>query len=302
MVIFAFPDYDSLATQLETAAPRGDFHVGRFDNGELFVRVLTEVRHDHCVILGSLAPPHERLLSFLLLAHTLKKDGCHKISAFLPYLAYTRQDKDKRGESLAATWIGALLKAAGIDEVFTIDVHSQRDRQLFPIPLLSTFPTELFANAIRKFGLTDATVVAPDNGAIRRCKDVNEALGRPAAAIPYFEKLRDGTGIKHSRLFGIVGPRVLIIDDMLDTGGTLISACKQLVEAGPHEIFIVVTHGLFTGVGWKELWSLNVQHIFCTDTIPALPAIREEQRITILPIREILREQLSGLQLIAAKQ
>lgn len=302
MVIFAFPGYDSLASQLETAGHRGEFNVGRFENGEIFVRVLTEVRHDHCVLLGSLTPPHERLLSFLLLAHTLKKEGCHKISALLPYLAYTRQDKDKRGESLAASWIGALLSASGIDEVLTVDLHSQRDQQLFPIPLISSFPTELFASAIRRFGLTDATVVAPDNGAIPRCKDVNEALLRPAAAIPYFEKLRHESGIKHTRLFGVVGRRALIIDDMLDTGGTLISACRQLVEAGTREIFIVVTHGLFTGTDWKRLWSLNVQRIFCTDTIPALPAIREEQRITILPIRELLREQLSGLQLIAAKQ
>ncbi len=302
MVIFALSGYDSLASQLETSGHRGEFHLGRFENGELFVRLLTEVRHEHCVLVGSLAPPHERLFSFALLAHTLKKEGCRKISAVLPYLAYTRQDKDKHGESLGAAWIGALLKTSGIDEVLTVDVHSRRDQQLFPIPLISSFPAELFANAIRRSGLTDATVVAPDNGAIPRCKEVNEALGRPAATIPYFEKLRDESGIKHTRLFGIVGRRALIIDDMLDTGGTLISACKQLIDSGTFEIFIVVTHGLFTGTDWKKLWSLNVQHIFCTDTIPALPAIREEQRVTILPIREVLREQLSGLQLIAAKQ
>lgn len=302
MVIFAFPEYAGLAEQLEGTSSRGEFRIGRFENGELFVRVLTSARHEHCVLLGSLAPPNERLLSLSLLAHTLKKEGCHKISALLPYLAYSRQDKDKPGESLAASWIGVLLKASGVDEVLTFDLHSQRDRQLFPIPLISTFPAELFAHAIRRFSLSDAILVAPDNGAIPRCQNLNEALGRLAAALPYFEKVRDETGIKHTKLFGIAGRKVLIIDDMLDTGGTLISACSHLVKAGTQEIFIVVTHGLFTGTAWKRLWSLNVQRIFCTDTIPAPPEIRGDERITILPIREVLQEQLSRLQLIAVKQ
>lgn len=300
MIIFPFADHLSLFERLGSDANRGSFQIDRFENGELFASVLTPVRREHCVLLGSIAPPDERLFSLALLAHTLKKEGCHKITALLPYLAYSRQDKDKHGQSLAAGWIGSLLQASGVDEAFTIDVHSKRDRNLFAIPLISTFPAELFAKAIRDFQLIDATVVAPDNGAIPRCQAVNEALGRPEAKISYFEKLRVEAGIKHVALFGNVGPRALIVDDMLDTGGTLISACEKLVAAGTRDIFIIVTHGLFTGIGWKKLWSLKVRRIFCTETIPASKEIMAESRITILPIGEVLRDQLSRLQVIAA--
>lgn len=297
-IVFPFPDYVSLFERLGSSAIQGSFQIGRFGNGELFASVLTPVRMEHCVLLGSIAPPDERLLSFALLAHTLKKEGCHKVTALLPYLAYSRQDKDKRGQSIAASWIGSFLQASGVDEAFTIDVHSKRDQQLFPIPLVSIFPAELFAKAIRNFHLTDATLVAPDNGAIPRCQAVNEALGRPSASVPYFEKLRDETGIKHVALFGSVGPRALIIDDMLDTGATLISACEKLIEAGAREIFIIVTHGLFTGTDWKKLWSLNVKRIFCTETIPPSKDVIKDSRITSLPITEVLREQLASLQSI----
>jgi ribose-phosphate pyrophosphokinase len=296
MIVFAFADYERLLGQLDPVPQRGAFEIGRFENGELFLSILSPVRTAHCVVLGSIAPPDERLLSLALLAHTLRKEGSTKVTAFLPYLAYSRQDKAKPGKSLAAAWVGSLLQASSIDEVFTIDVHSERDKQSFPIPLTSTFPAELFGHAIKKYQLTDATLVAPDNGAIPRCQAIHNSLGRPDADITYFEKKRDETGITHTGLFGNVGTRALIIDDMLDTGATLVSACEKLVQAGAREIYIMVTHGLFTGPGWKKLWSFRVQRIFCTETVPATEDILNEPRITRLPIAHLLQEQFSLLQ------
>jgi ribose-phosphate pyrophosphokinase len=294
VILFASPDYEPLLEGLQPPRQKGRFKVGRFENGELFISLQTPVRTAHCVVLGSITPPDERLLSLALLAHTLKKDGARKVTTFLPYLAYSRQDKEKPGESLAAAWVGFLLRASGVDEVLTVDVHSERDKQLFPVPLVSTFPAEIFANAIRKYRLTDATIVAPDNGAIPRCKAVNQALGRPAIDIPHFEKQRDERGIKHTDLLGEVSARVLIVDDMLDTGGTLISACEKLARGNAREIYIMVTHGLFTGAAWKKLWSLKVQRIFCTDTVPAIKDVLDEPRITTFPIVEHLMEQLTN--------
>ncbi len=296
MIAFAFADYEHLIEALGRVADKGTFEINRFTNGELFAVIRTPVRLAHCVVLGSIAPPDERLLSLALLAHTLKKEGSERVTAFLPYLAYSRQDKDKPGQSLAAAWVGSFLRASGVDEVVTIDVHSERDKQLFPVPLISTFPAEIFANAIRKHQLTDATIVAPDNGAIPRCKAVNKALSRPTASVPYFEKQRDETGIKHTDLCGKVGSRALIIDDMLDTGGTLISACEKLVQIDTQAIYIMVTHGLFTGTEWKKLWSLKVQRVFCTETVRATRDVLGEPRITTLAIVELLMEQLEHLQ------
>jgi ribose-phosphate pyrophosphokinase len=230
----------------------------------------------------------------MLLAQTLKKEGADKITAVLPYLAYSRQDKDKSGESLGTAWVGALLKSSGIDQVLTVDVHSERDKQLFPIPLISLSTAPLFADALVKHRLTNATIVAPDNGAISRCEAVKRAAGMPIGETPYFEKKRTAKGIIHRGPVGKVGAKAVVVDDMIDTGGTLVSACEQLRAADVEEIYILVSHGLFTESSWTKLWSLGVRRIFCTDTVPLRSGI-EAANITVLSVVPLIRERLSWL-------
>ncbi len=294
MILFALEKYEALGAALERMLPRlraGEFQVARYDNGELHAIVHTPVAFEHCVVLGSIAPPDEQFLSALLLANTLKKEGGAKVTALLPYLAYSRHDKDKPRESLAMALVGRLLEAAGVDQVITADVHSDAGKQLFPIPIISFEIAELFAGAIKKYELTEATIVAPDNGAIARSKAVQRAAGIPDGDTPYFEKQRTATGIAHVGPIGKVGSRVVMIDDMLDTGTTLVSACQKLVEAGVREIYIMITHGLFTGERWKQLWSFGVKRIICTDTVP-LPDGLDRRQIETLSIVPLLRQQL----------
>jgi ribose-phosphate pyrophosphokinase len=175
-----------------------------------------------------------------------------------------------------------------------VDVHSERDKQLFPIPLVSLSTAKLFAEAIRNHRLHDAVIVAPDNGAIARCEAVKCAARIPAGETPYFEKQRTEKGIVHRGPIGKVGPRVVIVDDMLDTGETLVSACEKLKQAKVEEIYILVSHGLFTGTKWKQLWSLGVKRIFCTDTVP-LRAEIDATNISILPVSPLLQEELSSM-------
>lgn len=118
----------------------GQFRATRFENGELHLTLQTPVAKEDCLVLGSIAPPDENLLSALLLAHTLKKEGARRVTAILPYLAYARDDKNKPGESMATAWAGSLACASGIDEVMTVDVHSERAKGLFPISVLSLSP------------------------------------------------------------------------------------------------------------------------------------------------------------------
>ena len=297
MILFAFSDYEPMARQLREIASvkLGRFTLTRFCNQELYAVVETPVSGQHCLVLGSIAPPDEQILSLLLLAHTLKKEGAFKLTAILPYLAYSRQDKLKRGESLATAWAGALLKTSGFDQVLTVDVHSQRDKQLFPIPLISLPTASLFAAAINNHRLNDAVIVAPDNGAVARCEAVKCAAGMPAGDTSRFEKQRTEKGIVHRGPLGKVGPRVVIIDDMLDTGGTLVSACEKLKQSKVEEIYILVTHGLFTGTKWTQLWSLGVKRIFCTDTVPLRAEINATD-ISILPVSALLHEKLSSME------
>jgi ribose-phosphate pyrophosphokinase len=296
MMLFTFSAYEDIAQQLQTipSLQAGRFTVGRYVNQELHASVEGPVSSEHCLILGTIAPPDERLLSVMLLARTLKKEGADKITAVLPYLAYSRQDKDKSGESLGTAWVGALLKSSGIDQVLTVDVHSERDKQLFPIPLISLSTATLFADAVKKHRLTNATIVAPDNGAISRCEAVKRAGGMPMGETPYFEKKRTEKGIIHHGPVGKVGTKAVVVDDMIDTGGTLVSACEQLRAAGVEEIYILVSHGLFTGSSWTKLWSLGVRRIFCTDTVPLRSGI-EAANITVLSVVPLIRERLSWL-------
>lgn len=293
MILFTFDAYKAMAATFEKAVHpvSGCFLVARFENGELHVDVQTPVASEDCFVLGSLAPPDEQLLSVLLLAHTLKKDGARRVIAILPYLAYARHDKNKPGQSLATAWTGSLAQASGLDQVITVDVHCESAKRLFPIPVVSLSPAGVFADALKRYGLGDATIVAPDEGAIGRCEAVKTAAGMAPGKIPYFEKHRTATGITHSGPIGKVGRQAVIVDDILDTGGTLLSACEKLVEAGVEEIHIMVTHGLFTGERWKELWRFGVKHIFCTDSVP-LPAGVDRSSIVMLSVAPLLEREL----------
>jgi ribose-phosphate pyrophosphokinase len=292
VILFAFEAYKVMETALEkaTGLTSGHFSARRFENGELHVDVQTPVRHEDCFILGSIAPPDEQMLTVLLLAHTLKKEGSGKVAAIFPYLAYDRHDKDKPGESLATAWVGAVARASGIDQVIAVDVHSERGRKLFPIPVVSFSPAHIFAQALSRFGLTQATIVAPDEGAIKRCEEVKKAAGMAPERVPYFEKQRGSTGIAHSGLIGDVGSHAVIIDDILDTGGTLVSACEKLRDVGVSEINIMVTHGLFTGERWKKLWQLGVTRIFCTDSVPITREV-DGSKIERLSIVSLLAQE-----------
>jgi ribose-phosphate pyrophosphokinase len=296
MILFRFSGYENIAQRLLAAAQVqvGRFSVARYANRELHACVEDAVSGEHCLTLGTIAPPDECLLSMLLLSETLKKEGAAKITAILPYLAYSRQDKEKSGESLGTAWLGSLLKSAGIDQVLTVDVHSERDKQLFPVPLISLSTDNLFAGVIKKYELMGATMVAPDNGAIDRCEAVKKAAGIPMGETAYFEKKRTEKGIIHHGPVGKVGAKAVIVDDMIDTGETLVSACEKLKATEVREIYILVTHGLFTGSSWMQLWSMGVQRIFCTDTVP-LHSDVDTANITVLSVAALIANGLRRL-------
>jgi ribose-phosphate pyrophosphokinase len=297
VILFALEAYTATAAALQSVIGQlqpGRFQVARFENGELHVEVETRSTAEHCVVLGSIAPPDEQLLSTLLLAHTLQKEGASKITAVLPYLGYARHDKDKPGQSIATAWAGSLVKASGCDQLITVDVHSQETKRLFPVPVVSLSSAGVFAEAIARYGLTGAAVVAPDEGAIGRCEAVRTAAGMAPGKVPYFEKHRTETGIIHAGPIGEVGRQAVIVDDILDTGVTLVSACEKLSTARVDEIDVMVTHGLFTGTRWKDLYRLGVKRIFCTDSVP-LPVGVDVERLVRLSVVPVLAKELLAI-------
>src|ERR1039458_10112066 len=178
-MLFSFPEYAHISKALHSLSflQTGQFSIARYDNQELHASVQSPVSGEHCFVLGSSAPPEQQMASTLLLAHTLRKEGAQHLTGVLPYLAYTRQDKVKPGESLATALAGTLFKAYGFDEIWAVDLHREHDKHLFPLTLVSFSPAGLFAECIRNLGLADTSIVAPDNGAIPRCEAVKSAAG-----------------------------------------------------------------------------------------------------------------------------
>jgi ribose-phosphate pyrophosphokinase len=270
LVPLALPAFEAL---LPPALARecGRVTVGRFANQELWVSVDVEVDGACCLVLGSIAPPDEQTIAFAMTTEALKLHGAARIVAMLPYLAYARQDKEEPGKSLGIAWVGEILRAGGVDELITIDIHSRRAAELLAMPVTSMSPAELFAAEIERADLRDATIVAPDDGAVERSRAVATAAGTEAP-IACLKKERTATGVTHRELTGeLLGRRAVVVDDILDTGGTLVSCCHELAHHGVEEVTVMVTHGLFTGERWKELLPL-VAGIYVTDSVPALAA------------------------------
>lgn len=280
----------------------GKFAVERFPNDELHVTLYTDVAERECIVLGSIAPPEVNMVSFLLLCHTLKKEGAQRVTAVLPYLAYSRHDKKEPQKSYAAAFIGDLLSASGVDEVVTVDVHSRSDVRLFPIPLISLSPAKIFEQEVSKLKFSNVTVVSPDEGALQRAGDIVKRL-KIKKEIAYVVKRRTSNGVKFVDLKGTVGKKAIVIDDILDTGKTLIACCEKIRERGAKEIYIMVTHGLFTGSEWEKLWGLGVKRIYCTDSVP-LPKYVSYKKIKVLSIIPLLAEKLEtdGKRLFTIKE
>jgi ribose-phosphate pyrophosphokinase len=295
LVHFALPGFESL---LSPSAPgaAGKLTVGHYVNRELTVAVRTEVAGKTCAVLGSVAPPAEQLLGLARLADTLKQLGAARVHAILPYLAYARQDREEEGRSLGVAWLGKLLRACGVDGLTTVDIHSPRAGELLEMPVSSLSPAELFANEVRRLGLLDATIVAPDEGARERSRALARAAGIEAP-VAYLRKQRSEAGVVHRELIGEVGARAIVVDDILDTGGTLISCCHRLHESGATEIAVMVTHGLFSGELWMELMPL-VTGMSVTDSVPSA-AVRMPGGVRIVPIRPLLEARLAELAVAA---
>ena len=162
-LLFSFAEYSYMSARLcdIPGVNPGQFSITRYENQDLHAEIESSVSGEHCFILGSIGAPDCQTLSLLLLAHTLRKEGAHRITGLLPYLAYSREDKIKPRESLTTAWVGALLDASAFDEIWTVDVHGQEDKRLIPLPIESLSPARIFGERLGKLGLTDVCFVSP---------------------------------------------------------------------------------------------------------------------------------------------
>lgn len=285
-VLFLQPPYGKIAAELLKSFPSmqcGTYAMGRFKDGEISLKIHTQVKGRGCLILGTLEPPDQNLIELSILAHTLKKEGAKKVTGFFPYLSYMRQDHDNPDTSLTTKWLADILESSGFDEIITIDIHSPLALSYFDIPVISISSAPFFAPELDQRDLEKTTLIAPDHGAIERCLDLQRALKR-TIPVAYFE------GEGNIKLNGKLSEKAVVFDDILDTGETLTLVCKYLHANKVADIIILVTHGLFHGNLWEDLWEYNVSEIYTTDTIPRTEhlAIKGISVLSIVPFLKAL--------------
>lgn len=286
MLLFSLEKFNYLVRPLLRSIKfePGYFSARRFSNKELILTIKNKVANQKCYILGTLAPPDKNLFHLLLLGHVLKKESARDVSALLPYLGYARQDKAEKKESLGISWIGDLLMASGIDKIITVDLHNIKSAPLLKLPVVSLKSSELFASALNKDKIKFDCILAPDKGARQRCKELSQVLNF-SQPIAYCKKIRGVKGVLISGIIGkLRGPRVLIHDDILDTGGTLVAACQAARRAGAKEITITVTHGLFSGTKWHRLWQMGVKQIYATNSLPSAQTQKMVKIVSLAPL------------------
>lgn len=284
---FVLPGHERFATALGTHVER--IAVGRFPNAEFHVELPRAVDGRHCRIVGSVAPPAGNLVRLTLVSHALCRAGARRVTAVLPYLAYARQDRAAPGQSLGLQWLGDQLRAGGVTDVVSVDVHSGQAARVMGLPVLSLSPATLLAAALPASWRGRVTFVAPDEGAIARCGAVADAHG-DAAGVIWLRKQRTAAGIEHLGVVGTPTDRAIVVDDILDTGATLVSCVGELRRQGVQEVGIMTTHGLFTGDGWRPLLHDGLP-MWITDTVLSR---RRPAGVTVVPVAPLLADVLTG--------
>jgi len=242
-----------------------------FPDGESYLRLEGNVQDEHVVIVQTTcAPQDSRLIQLAFLAAAAKRNRARKITAVVPYLAYARQDKIfLEGENVSIETIAAMLKAAGIDQIITINVHEVNALNLFTIPAKNISAIPLLAEYFIKKGIKKAFALSPDKGALYIAQQAQAVLGGEAG---HLEKQRDrytGQTSQTAKGLNVKGKTVIIFDDIISTGGTIVGAAKILSEQGAEHVYTACVHGLLIGDAEKRILDAGVEEIVATDSVPS---------------------------------
>jgi len=261
-----------------------------FANGELFIRPNESVRGTDAFVIQSFTQPiNTWLMETLILVDALKRASAKRITVVAPFYPYARQDKKHRGrEPISARLVADLFKTAGADRVMAVDLHTAQIQGFFDGPVDHLFAMPLLSEYIgAKYGNRDMTVVSPDTGRVRSAEQWADALGgREIAFVHKTRNIDAANETVANRVVGDVDGRCcLLIDDMIDTGGSITKAADLLFESGATEVVIAATHGIFSEPAIETLRASKISEVVVTNTLP----IRAEfDRLTVLSIAPLL--------------
>jgi ribose-phosphate pyrophosphokinase len=291
------PLAESIAQALEI--PLTKSVVKRFADMEVFVELHDNVRGEDVYVLQSTSfPANDNLMELLILVDALKRASARRITAVMPYFGYARQDRKPGPRTpISAKLVANLIERAGVDRVMTLDLHAGQIQGFFDIPTDNLFAAPTFARDIQErfkgFNLTeDVVVVSPDVGGVVRARALAKRLGTPIAIC---DKRRERAGMAEiMNVIGEVkGKRCILIDDIVDSGGTLVNAANALLKEGATEVFAYITHGVLSGGAVSKIINSSLKQLVITDSIQPTEAVKAAKNIRVLAAAPLLAEAVA---------
>ena len=267
-----------------------------FANGEIFVRFLESVRGcDAFVVQAHTAPINQWIMEQLIMVDALKRASAKRITVVAPFFGYARQDKKSRGrEPISARLMADLFLTAGADRIMAVDLHTAQIQGFFDGPVDHLFALPILADYVEgKLDLSQVTVVAPDAGRVRVCERWTDRLGCPLAII---HKRRDPDVANKVKILEVVGQvqdrTCIIVDDMIDTGATIVNAAEALFEQGAAQVIVTATHGVLSGPAVDLLKNSRISEVIVSNTLPIMNEKRFD-KLTVLSIAPLIARAIS---------
>ncbi|MBN2144164.1 MAG: ribose-phosphate pyrophosphokinase [Candidatus Aureabacteria bacterium] len=270
--------------------PLGDVEVTRFSEGEILAKINCDARNRDVFIVQPTCPnPNESLMELLIMIDAFKRASAARITAVLPYYAYARQDRKDQGRvPITAKLVANLITTSGANRVLAMDLHATQIQGFFDIPMDHLYSAPVVIRFLKNTGIQDMVVVSPDAGSIRMARAFSEKLGTDLAIV---DKRRiDGATAKALTVIGNVsGKNVMIVDDIIATGGSLVEAASILKRNGANQIYAAVTHGVLSGPAVERIQKSEIQEMFVTDSIyhETYPS-----KIKVLSVAELLGDAI----------
>ncbi|HUR37811.1 MAG TPA: ribose-phosphate pyrophosphokinase [Terriglobales bacterium] len=275
---------------------RGQAHLQRFSDGEVYLQILENVRGaDVFVVQPTCDPVDQHLMELLLMIDALKRASARRITTVVPYFGYARQDrKDKPRVPISAKLVADLLTTAGAHRALVVDLHAPQIQGYFNIPVDHLFASPVLVDYFRKMALPNLTVVSPDAGGVERARFVAKKMD---AALAIVDKRR--TDLNVAEVMHVIGDvegrNCLIIDDIIDTAGTLVKTAEALRNAGAEKVFACASHAVLSGPAIERISKSVLEQVVLTNTIPAKPAALNEPKIKVLSIAGLVARAIQSI-------
>ena len=275
---------------------RGQAQVIRFRDGECYVQIQENVRGaDVFVMQPTCRPVDEHLMELLIMIDALKRASARRITAVVPYFGYARQDrKDKPRSPITSKLVADLLTTAGAHRALIVDLHTPQLQGFFNIPVDHLFASPVLVDHFRKLALPNLTVVSPDAGGVERARFFAKKLGAPLAIV---DKRRVDIDVSEvMNLIGDVrGRSALIVDDIIDTAGTLVKTAEALLNEGATQVFAACTHAVLSGPAVERIAKSAIREVVATDSVPLSEAGKKMGKITVLSVAELLARGIRSI-------